>query len=880
MANNNHFELTLDTLAPSGSITRPAQYMKANGNCSISKGDATFMYVWFDTTSESTLPTNLEPITAATSYTTQFSTNGIYYYHLVLMDEVNNKSQVYTTEAITFDTAKPTVSNVSIAAGAATLTSRTTNVKFNFSDTLSGVKTFRIYGDVSAEVTGTFTADEITTGSVTKAVTLSGTGNEDVVKTVYVTVTDNAGNTSSVGSDTITLDTEFLTGSINIRDTADTKNLNSTWVNFQDILIKLTLAQTDCVGYKIWGDINTTGAGTATAEPASFTSISAGTAISLTTKLTSGDSSSKTIHAKVIDDAGNITTLTDVIVKYDASKPTVSISPNKTIVSNQTGYDSVVFTPTINANISGVKTCTLYMDNATTGQVWNGSAPSSITVKAADMGNAGAHKFKLIVLDNAGNSTTSTEVTITKDTTGPSGTVTMSGWANATTFETLGATASATDSSGVSFMTCWCSTTANDTTVPATATEINYSVNPTHSQIDWTGSREASTNYIHIKYKDSVGNTTIVHSGAFGIDKTAPAKATISFASGVYNTTTAVLNISSSDSTSGLSQMCITGPVTGSGTWENYATSKTVTLTGNDGLKYVKIKVKDIAGNISVDSDEAVTELDRTKPSAWIGLYEADGTTAKAAYSNQASFTVRIAGHDDAGTPYSDTGLSYKLYGDFNTVNNSEQGTTEPTGWTTLKFDSGKTYKTISGLYATKDTSTEGNGTLKEIYLKIKDNAGNISEGTVKVSFTYDASAPEVVVSGVDHNRISKVHAYRKSISNGTISESTKYSDETYFTFTPTVYIKAYKVCAYKDTAAAKTGSCNDAAIPTANGSINMTGTGLNSNASVTAKINGIDYETALGRTITSGTKDGAHIVVVYVQNLGGTWSTAAEFSV
>jgi hypothetical protein len=46
MANN--FKLTLDTLAPEGSITRPAEFLNAEGTLTINKGDATHMKVWFD----------------------------------------------------------------------------------------------------------------------------------------------------------------------------------------------------------------------------------------------------------------------------------------------------------------------------------------------------------------------------------------------------------------------------------------------------------------------------------------------------------------------------------------------------------------------------------------------------------------------------------------------------------------------------------------------------------------------------------------------------------------------------------------------------------------------------------------------------------------
>ena len=54
-----------------------------------------------------------------------------------------------------------------------------------------------------------------------------------------------------------------------------------------------------------------------------------------------------------------------------------------------------------------------------------------------------------------------------------------------------------------------------------------------------------------------------------------------------------------------------------------------------------------------------------------------------------------------------------------------------------------------------------------------------------------------------------------------------------------------------------------------------MAETGLNSQDPINATIKGADYEAALGEV---GKVDGAHIVVVYVQDLAGTWSVAAQF--
>ena len=887
MANNNHFTLELDTLAPTGSISRgDSQFVKENFSLTIVKGDASYMYVWFDTTDKPTvIPDNVDPIPATTSYTTTFAIAdpGQYYYHLVLMDDLNNKSKIYSTDPIIFDTTKPVVGSVTLNDGAAITKSRTVTVEFTFTDAApsSGCVSYALSGNLAASTvkTGTFSAEEIKAGKAKREILLDGTGNEDTTKTVSVTVTDASGNTSDPVSDTIILDTEFLTGSIVIRDKADSKTINSTWVNYQDIIVQLQLnegLEKDCVGYKIWGDVNTSGDATVTTEPVDYTSNPEGQDIAVTMKLTSGDAAAKNIYAKVIDDAGNETTLTSVFVKYDATAPSVSIeaaTETPGFVSEVTGFNTVTITPTVDASISNVASYVLLLDDKPTTKTGTNAVPDTITFAAADMGAAGAHTFKLKVTDNAGNTTTSAAVTITKDTTGPVGTIVMSGWANKSTYPTLGVKASATDSTTtVAFMECWVSSTAKDTVVPSGTTKLAYAENPIHGQVNWTAKAESATNYIHIRYTDSVGNTSIAHSGAFGVDTIAPDIGHITFSKPAYDTVNGSVTISSSDATSKLDKMMLTGPIEGSGTWEAYATTRNVVFTGEDGNKTVTIKFKDVAGNESEGPDASATaELDRVYPSLSITMLEDDDTTIKPAISNRGSFILHFTGHDDKGEPVSAKDLEYKVYGDFNTTADQLQGITEPEEWTQVVFETGKDYVKTPVYYATKDTSSTGDGTLKTIYVRVRDNAGNVTDKTV--TFTYDTSAPEVTVSDIDFNRISTVQELRFHDVSGNISEiAGKYADEINFTFTPSTAIQAYQVCAYVDADAAKAGDHTTGKIGIANGSANMAATGLNSNAAVSCMIKGEDYKDVV-------VTDGAHIVVVYVQDLGGTWSVAASFS-
>jgi len=1041
MANNNHFELCLDTLAPSGSISR-GETLAHNDNfaLTIDKGDATFMRIWFDTTATpSAIPgSGVELIPAATSYTTKFSTDGTYYYHVVLEDDLGNQSAILSTEAIQYDITLPVVSLVEITDRAGVskevLTTRDAGVHAIFSDNLSGCVSYRITGEIVgsivdgsadyavgtayakdtlikynsvgysvyeaitaeentsfdaikaklifwATISGTLTQEEITAGSIQKAITLSGSGEEESTKTIYVTVLDAAGNIASPVSDTVYLDTKFLVGAIVLRDKDDTKTIIDTWVNVADFGIALTASdKSDWKGYKVWGDFNADGGATGTTEPENFTDLTeaevAAKRVFLVRKFTSGDAENKTVNAKIIDENGNVTTLKAVSADVDYTAPTVSIACNKTYVSLQTGFNEAVFTPNCDATISGAYGYKWYCNGTEWAQAKGGSGlgdPVALTVAAADLGDGGekvAKVFTLTVTDNAGNSTTSVGVTLYLDTVAPSGNITMNAWYNRddanhdtySAFSAAGATASATDGgAGMAYMTCWCSQIAQDTTV--TGTQVAYAENPTHAQINWKDKAESQTNYIHIEYVDAVGNKSIAHSAAFGIDLTVPTDGTVTFTKEAYPTTAATVLLSSSDTLSGVDKFKIWGSAVdgvadeASATWESFASSKALTMTIGDGTKTANVKYMDVAGNMSVTAVSDTTELDTSTPSVETWLKVSGSEEAKPAISNVKESDFRFEPTDDNLGK-----IFYHVYGDFTTDGTqAAQGLVEKscslytegiaynanvlvlhegaiymtatainagenTDWATFvtksgatantdywkEFipDTGNTYKTIATV------CTSGDGT-KLFNVKIMDNAGNQVAGTQR-SFVYDTTAPGVVVSDVDYNRISKVHTSRLTTSEGTVIPVSpeKFNDETKFTFTPDSDCQAYKVVAYVSQAAAKAGSAADDPIkqtgdakakdtdPTP-ASTNMHASGIEFGPSYETKainstIKGADYETrllvsydsnamtqaeaeALGFTFEDGEVngiDGAHYVVVYVQDLGGTWSQNAIFEI
>ena len=118
MANNNHFELTLDTLAPTGSISGLGEFEKDNKPLVINGGDATFKKVWFDALNADDVTKECDGYKKAeweakdAAVESLFTTTGKYYYHLVLMDDVNNESEIYTLGPVNYDKDIPVVSKV------------------------------------------------------------------------------------------------------------------------------------------------------------------------------------------------------------------------------------------------------------------------------------------------------------------------------------------------------------------------------------------------------------------------------------------------------------------------------------------------------------------------------------------------------------------------------------------------------------------------------------------------------------------------------------------------------------------------------------------------------------------------------------------------
>ena len=135
-----------------------------------------------------------------------------------------------------------------------------------------------------------------------------------------------------------------------------------------------------------------------------------------------------------------------------------------------------------------------------------------------------------------------------------------------------------------------------------------------YSRSDFHWSSDTGYN-IRIRASDNAGNVEPPDNGTDFLYDYFPPTVTIEINNNsVYtNTTEVMLNIHAEDTGSGVSHMALSTDSTNWAPWEPYVEQKPFTLSGNDGNKFVYIKVKDLAENIGQpDSDHII--LDTTPP--------------------------------------------------------------------------------------------------------------------------------------------------------------------------------------------------------------------------------------------------------------------------
>ena len=857
MANNNHFNLTLDTTKPTGGIVCDIRYTNKVEKLAITyNDDAAYMRVWFDKVQKPTAaPEGIEWQALAKELSTAFAEEGTYYYHVQFVDSIGNESDIYSTDFITFDTTPPVPSDLRLfdADSNSEILTNAREIKalYDIEDSsTSGLASAVFSGDCA-----TVTIDNPNFGKDLKQDLVLTEG--DGKKKVILTVTDYAGNSKSIEK-SITLDMHLDAAVITAyRGSEDSANLIYKYSNTNIIFVKLIGLDSGVTGYKIWASGED--------KPQNFNEDGA---YSRTIEFSVG-LSDQTICAEVIDAAGNIQKSTDMTFVIDTVEPTGTVSTDVTQFSNVEGFNKVTITANVADNMSTVELADKFVTvngNKVANVVWEANK-AIIEIDSTIATKEGTNVIKVYAQDVAMKEASKdpkevATCSVELDTKAPTAEFgTPNAWYVAQGDVKLAITHADGAGVGVEKLFVWVDTEAKAANVPSGVAATAALTSGTAYTPDYTSLAQGQ-NYIHALVVDKVGNSLMIDSAAFGFDSVKPEKPAIVFDKNIYPSATASVTITASDATSGLSKMWVEGDITNptSTEGEAFATTRSVTLKEGDGEKSIKVRVSDKAGNISEYSEIAKTVLDTTAPAATIALVKRGTTEALGNFSAVAEFDAQIAGVDDAGQE--GKAQYYQVYGEGIGVAYSDDKFVE------LDYDEGKAYKTVQ-LTATANAAEATSGEVKVVYVIVKDDAGHKS-APVAVQFTYDPSAAVIEVSNVSDNIISCVHAFRRTSAT---TVNNKYCDVVTFSFTPDSNIIAYKVCAFASQAEAENADLpeNIQPIPMNNKSVNMYATNIVSNKEVNCVITGADLKERVG-------KDGAYIIVVYAQNEAGVWSEAAKF--
>ena len=892
----NNFKLTLDTLAPVGSVS-PSSLTATNKSLpvTINKGDATYMQVWYDTApNTAAAPAGTPWIAAASSHTIGFSTDGTYYAHVILMDDVRNQSKVYTSGQIIFDTVSPVINTSNTYAEDLDSGSHiyTNAAEFKFMVTASDVDS----GLQKVVLSGNFIGSPKTVNAASfNSSSWSGqlTFNSDAThgsQTIHVVAYDNAGNTSTHDV-SIIYDPDPAQGSFALKATASADTVLQNYINasnnsFVAVITATAGTSNDIAYYRIWGDIQDHTSATDIVWPANTASVTVNNL-----KFTTTDGI-KTVNVQLIDKAGNITTLTPQTRHYDATNPTCSLwvdaaSQSSVWIAAGSGTknDATIYysvDDNTSGGGSGLKSVVFKLNNTIINpSISNNSFSFSKALFPA--AKIGANTISMTATDNAGNSTTKTvtiniEESFTIDSISLGGHELYQGYYNGTTKNAITATVnnSTAPGSGRATLQVWTDSAENTTAVPTGTTAVSWTGSPqtvANTSINKNITDNSAGNYLHVKAVSKVGNVAYKHI-SFTVDTTSPTcNATVGYAHTSSRTNT--INISNlEDNLSGVDKIKLSakdGTILESGAfdWDTASnTAYTVVLASSarEGMHTVIIQLRDKSNNIT--TKEVSWEYDHTIPTGTLALKEADGTTEKASPSAIQTFKAVITYSADSTDAYS--AVQYKIYGDISTTDSGSIITEADAQWVALSAAE----ITTDLLYCTPNPAdAPADGVTKCVYVKLKDDAGNISPDPIVATFIYNPRAAELTISSVSHQRISCTHELRIRIPDGESEASTitgDYADVVTFTVNSPQTIQAWKVCAYTDYPESTLRGDAVTAMAKREGSYATQGysqTGL-SITTWTVIIDGQDFRTAVG-------KDGIHYIVVFGQNLAGQWSVA-----
>ena len=671
-----------------------------------------------------------------TSSTSTDHSDGNYEYRAIVVDAAGNTS---TTNSVTVTV------DTTATAGALSLSNFVDSG--NSSDHLSNDKTFGL--SLDGNETGGSVTYQVKSGSSWTDTSSTSTDHSDGDYEYRAIVVDAAGNTSTTNSVTVTIDTTATAGTLSLSNFVDSGNSSDHLSNDKTFGLSL--------------DGNETG-GSVTYQ------VKSGSSWTNTSSEGADHSDGNYEYRAIVTDAaGNTSTTNSVTVTIDttATAGTLSLS---NFVDSANSSDHLSNDKTFGLSLDGNET-----GGSVTYQVKSGSSWTDTSSTSTDHSD-GNYEYRAIVTDAAGNTSTTSSVTVTIDTSATAGTLSLSNFSDSGT-------------SSSDFI-------SNDKTFGLilggneTGGSVTYQAKAGSS---WTDTSANSTDHSDANYEyravvtDAAGNTATTNSVTVTVDTTATAGSVA--LSSFSDTGSSSSDLISNDKTYGLT--VAGGETEGSVTYKvstNGSTWNTISgdvVSHSDGTYNYKAVVSDIAGNTATTGAITVTiDTSTTAGSLTLSNFSDSGTSASDKISNDKTFGLSLSGNEtgssvtyevstDAGSNWTDTSSGSTVHSDasyqYRAVISDVAGNSATTNTVTATVDTTATAGSVvlssfsdtgtssSDLISNDKTyglSTSGTESGASVTYKVSaDNGSNWSTTSdASVSHTDDTYNYKAVVSDVAGN--------------------------------------------------------------------------------------------------------------------------------
>ena len=595
----------------------------------------------------------------------------------------------------------------------------------------------------------------------------------------------------------------------------------------------------------------------------------------------------KTVSVWFRDVSKNQSSVVTDTILFNPTTSTASLSINNGATYTGTRNVSLI----ISSNTSETGVTSMCISNSTTCTAWESyTTTKSWTLTDLD----GLKTVKVWFRDEEGNQFADATDTIIYETVPPTGSISPAGGITYTNNQTLSLTLNATDNlSGVGSMCISLTTTCS-------AWE-SYGTSKTISLNNVDGNQT-----IYAWYRDNVGNVSTRYSTNIHLDRTSPSIGTISINGGADYATDAnvTLTLSSTDTTSGVFQMCVSQTPTCT-SWVTYGTSYNVTLSAGDGLKRVYVLYRDRAGNQSAQISDTIT-LDTVVPvctngggsNVWTnanrtityGCQDNGGTGCDPAFSGgnivystttQTATAPAYTIKDLAGNTVSCPSRSVDIYVDktLPACTNSGDSTTWTNANRTITYGCSDANSGCNSSYS--GSSTTFSTTIKNSTIaayEIRDNAGNSVTCTSRIADVYVDKTPPTCTNSGDSTtwtNANRVINFGCSDSDSLCNASYSGGSTTILTTNQTVSIASYNIrdnAGNSVTCIARTANAYvDKTPPTC--TVTKTNTGTTTGVTATVVGSDIGSGIASGNVVENNLTSGKTYTVTDRVNLTGTCS-------